>query len=367
MTTTEERRTAEPGPRVPGRVPWRYRGFSGVRRPRTLFVLLACAVVLVLASAVNLGRGDYPIGLGDVLATLFGGGGESQRFIVLELRLPRSLTGALVGGALAVSGAIFQAVARNPLASPDIIGITWGASAAAVFVIVLGGGMSAVGGTFAAVGVPIAALVGGLLSATAIYALAWRRGVQGYRLVLVGIGINAVLVAAVNWLLTVAQIYQAAQAQVWLNGSLNARSWDDVVSVSIAMLVLVPAALILTFVLGGLRFGDDTARGLGIRVNGARTGLLLVAVGLASVATASAGPIAFVALVSPQLAQRLCRSPSPPLGVSMLLGAALVVVSDVIARTAFGGTELPVGVVTAVLGAPYLLFLLARHRREARS
>ncbi|MET0187718.1 MAG: iron chelate uptake ABC transporter family permease subunit [Pseudonocardia sediminis] len=367
MTTTEDRPTTAAAPLVPGRVPWRFRVFSGVRRPRTLLVLLACAVVLLFASAVNLGRGDFPIGLGDVLATLFGAGDPSQQFIVLELRLPRSLTGALVGGALAVSGAILQSIARNPLASPDIIGISWGASAAAVFVIVLGGGVSAVGGSFAAVGLPIAALAGGLVSATAIYALAWRRGVQGYRLVLVGIGINAVLVAAVNWLLTVAQIYQAAQAQVWLNGSLNARSWDDVIPVSIALVVLVPLAMILAFVLGGLQYGDDTARGLGIRVNHARTALLLVSVGLASVATAAAGPIAFVALVSPQLAQRLCRTPSPPLGVSLVLGAALVVVSDVIARTAFGGTELPVGIVTAVLGAPYLMFLLARHRREARS
>ncbi|MDN5916831.1 MAG: iron chelate uptake ABC transporter family permease subunit [Pseudonocardia sp.] len=367
MTTTEEPRTTTVEPRVPGRTPWRFRGFSGVRRPRTLLVLLACAVVLVLAAAVNLGRGDFPIGLGQVLATLFGAGDQTSEFIVLELRLPRSLTGALVGGALAVSGAIFQSIARNPLASPDIIGISWGASAAAVFVIVLGGGMSAVGGTFAAVGLPIAALAGGLVSATLIYILAWRQGVQGYRLVLIGIGINAVLVAAVNWLLTVAQIYQAAQAQVWLNGSLNARSWDDVVPVGVALVVLVPLAMILAFVLGGLQFGDDTARGLGIRVNGARTALLLVAVGLASVATASAGPIAFVALVSPQLAQRLCRTPAPPLAVSMVLGAGLVVVSDVIARTAFPGTELPVGIITAVLGAPYLMFLLARHRREARS
>ncbi|MBW0105964.1 iron chelate uptake ABC transporter family permease subunit [Pseudonocardia sp. KRD291] len=369
MTTTERRpeQVSPTEPRVAGRVPWRLRGFSGVRRPRTLLVLLVCAVVLVLAAAVNLGRGDFPIGLGQVLATLFGAGDPSQQFIVLELRLPRSLTGALVGGALAVSGAILQSIARNPLASPEIIGISWGASAAAVFVIVLGGGMNAVGGSFAAVGIPLAALAGGLVSAVAIYTLAWRRGVQGYRLVLVGIGINAVLVAAVNWLLTVAQIYQAAQAQVWLNGSLNARSWDDVVPVGAAVVVLVPLAMILAFVLGGLQFGDDTARGLGIRVNGARTALLLVAVGLASVATASAGPIAFVALVSPQIAQRLCRTPAPPLAVSMVLGAALVVASDVIARTAFGGTELPVGIVTAVLGAPYLMYLLARHRREARS
>jgi iron complex transport system permease protein len=140
-----------------------------------------------------------------------------------------------------------------------------------------------------------------------------------------------------------------------------------VLPVGVALAILVPAALILGFVLGGLQFGDDTARGLGIRVDLARTGLLLVAVGLAGIATASAGPIAFVALVSPQIAQRLVRSARPPLGASLVIGAALTVVADVVARTAFGGVELPVGIVTAVLGAPYLLYLLVRQGREARA
>jgi iron complex transport system permease protein len=368
MTLQEDRETgaAGPGPRVAGRAPWRFRGLSGVRRPRAMAVFVAGLVLLVLAAALNLGRGDYPIPIPDVLTTLFGAGSRAQQFVVLELRLPRSLTGALVGAALAVSGAIFQSIARNPLASPDIIGIQWGASAAAVFVIVLGGGAGAIGGGFASIGVPLAALAGGLVTATTIYLLAWRKGIQGYRLVLVGIGINAVLIAAVNWLLTVAEIYQAAQAQVWLNGSLNARGWDDVVPVAVALVVLLPAALALAHLLGGLQYGDDTARGLGIRVDGGRTVLLLVAVVLASIATAAAGPIAFVALVCPQIAQRLCRTPVPPIATSAIIGAALTVVADLIARTALPGTEMPVGIVTAVLGAPYLLYLLARNRREAR-
>lgn len=352
---------------VPGRRPLRYRGASVVLRIRPIVVFVACAVVLVLAAAVNLGRGDYPIAITDVLLTLFGGGDAGQQLVVLDLRLPRTLVGALVGAALAISGAIFQAIARNPLASPDIIGIQMGASAAAVFVIVLGGGMAGVGGLFAAVGIPLAALAGGLVSATVIYLLAWKQGIQGFRLVLVGIGINAVLLAGVNWLLTVAQIYQAAQAQVWLNGSLNARSWNEVLPLSVTMLLLVPAAFVLVHVLGALRYDDDTARGLGVRINRDRTLLLLVAVGLASVATAAAGPIAFVALVTPQIAQRLCRTGTPPLAVSMILGAAMTVAADVIARTALGAIELPVGIITAVLGAPYLLYLLARPRQEARA
>ncbi|WP_246632142.1 FecCD family ABC transporter permease [Pseudonocardia nigra] len=356
-----------PPMRVAGRPALRLGRFSVVWRPRSVLVLAIGTAVLVLAMAVNIGRGEFPISVGEVLAVLLGGGEQAQQFIILELRLPRSLTGALVGAALAVAGAITQSIARNPLASPDLIGFTAGASAAAVFVIVLGGGFGTVGAVFAAAGLPVAALVGGLVTATAIYLLAWRRGVQGFRLVLVGIGIHAMLIAVVHWLLVVAEVFEAARAYVWLNGSLNARGWEHVVPVAVALAVLVPAALLLAHVLGGLQFGDDTARGLGIPVDRARTGLLFVAVGLASVATAAAGPIAFVALVAPQIALRLVGSARPPIAASLVIGASLTVVADLIARSAFGATELPVGIVTAVLGAPYLLFLLARHGRRARA
>lgn len=323
-------------------------------------------VATVLAMAVNIGRGEYPVSVLEVLGVLFGGGEEAARFIVLELRLPRSLTGALVGAAFAISGAIIQAIARNPLASPDIIGINAGAGAAAVLVIVLGGAYGKVSGLVAVVGVPVAAVAGGVLAATLIYLLAYRKGIEGYRLVLIGIGVNAICVSLISWLLIIASVIDASRALVWLNGSLNGRGWEHVVPVSLALLVLVPAALLLSFVLGALQFGDDTARGLGIRVNGARTALLLVAVGLAAVAVASAGPIAFVALVAPQLAVRLVGGSRPPLLASATIGAALTVTADLIARTAFGATTLPVGIVTALLGAPFLLYLLARGNREVR-
>jgi iron complex transport system permease protein len=349
--------------RVPGRPALRLVPFSVVWRPRTVLVLGIGLVVLLLGMALNIGRGDFPISIGEVLSVLAGGGDQGQRFIVMDLRLPRSLTGLLVGAALAVAGAITQSIARNPLASPDMIGFTAGANAAAVGVIVLGGS----GWFLGAVGLPVAALLGGLVSAFAIYGLAWRRGVQGFRLVLVGIGIDVTLTALVHWLTIVAGVTEAARAYVWLNGSLNGRGWEHVVPVGIALAVLVPAALVLAHVLGGLQFGDDTARGLGIPVDRARTALLVVAVGLASVATASAGPIAFVALVAPQISQRLVGAARPPIAVSLVVGAALTVLADLIARTAFGATELPVGIVTAVLGAPYLLFLIARYGREARA
>ncbi len=349
--------------RVPGRPPVRFSRCSGVWRPRAAVVTLVGAVLVVLAAAVNIGRGDFPISLAEVLAALAGGGDAAQRFVVLELRLPRTLTGALVGAALGLSGAVTQAVARNPLASPDILGVTAGASAAAVVVIVLGAGSDgAVAGLLGSVGLPAAALAGGLLTAALVHALAHRRGVEGYRLVLVGVGVGAVATSITSWLLVVAEVHEAARATVWLTGSLNARGWEHVVPVGLALLVLIPAALLLASTLGVLQFGDDTARGLGLRVDAARGGLILVAVALAAVATASAGPIAFVALVVPQICRRLVGAARPPLLASAVYGALLTVAADMVARSTLG-TEIPVGLVTAVLGAPYLVYLLARRNR----
>ncbi|MDQ5856307.1 MAG: iron chelate uptake ABC transporter family permease subunit, partial [Actinomycetota bacterium] len=234
---------------------------------------------------------------------------------------------------------------------------------AAVTVIVLGGAAGGIGATLGTVGIPIAALIGGLGAAALVYALAWRGGIEGYRLVLVGIGIDAVSRAIISWMLVIAQIFAAAQAMVWLVGSLNGRGWEHVVPVALALGVLVPVALLLTFGLGALQLSDDTARGLGVRVNRTRSALIIVAVVLAAVAASSAGPIVFVALVVPQICQRLIGAARPPLLTSAVYGALLTVTADLIARTVLG-SELPVGIVTAVLGAPYLLYLLVRRNRK---
>lgn len=351
--------------RVAGRPPVRYGRFSGVWRPQMVLVTLVGMAAVVLMAAINIGRGDFPISIVDVLAVLLGGGDSSQQFIVLELRLPRSLTGILVGAALGLSGAITQTVARNPLASPDILGVTAGAGAAAVTIIVLGGSSATVAAVSDVIGLPVAALLGGLLTAALVYGLAWRRGIEGYRLVLVGVGIGAVAAALTSWLLVIAEISDAARATVWLVGSLNARGWEHVIPVGIALAVLLPVALLLAFGLSALQLGDDTAKGLGVRVNRERSALIIVAVGIAAVATSSAGPIGFVALVVPQICLRLVGSARPPLLASAVYGSLLVLTSDVIARTALG-TELPVGIITAIVGAPYLLWLLARSNQGAR-
>ncbi|MGH3813932.1 MAG: FecCD family ABC transporter permease [Pseudonocardiaceae bacterium] len=347
---------------VPGRRPMRVGRCSGVWRPRMVMVTLVGLAALTLMVALNVGLGEFPIPVGDVLGVFAGGGTGAEQFIVLELRLPRSLTGVLVGAALGLSGAITQAVARNPLASPDLLGVTAGASAAAVALIVLGT-VGPVGALLGGAGLPVAALIGGLSVAALVYVLAWQRGIDGYRLVLVGVGIQAVALSVTQWLIIVAKIDEAARATVWLTGSLNGRGWEHVGPVVLALVVLVPIALLLAFGLGVLQFSDDTARGLGIRLNWARSALILVAVCLAAVATSSAGPILFVALIVPQIAQRLVGSARPPLLASAVYGALLTVGSDLFARTVLGA-ELPVGIVTAAIGAPFLLYLLVRHNRE---
>ena len=325
------------------------------RQTRSLVVIAVLAVVVFATFCVSLSLGDFKIPVVDVVKTLFGGGDRATEFIVNRLRLPRALTGLLVGTALGLSGAIFQSIARNPLASPDIIGVTYGASAFAVFAIVTLG--------LTGVAVSAFAIVGAVLTAFIMYMLAWRHGVSSYRLILIGIGIGAIATSITSYLLTKARVEIAQQALIWLTGSLNGRDWSNVRSLAVTFVVLLPVMVLLVRQLRILQLGDETAYGLGLRVEGARLGLIVVAVLLAAVATAAAGTIGFVAFVAPPIARRLTRSPGPAMIASGLLGALVVGLSDLVAQHAFGDTQLPVGVVTGVVGAPYLMFLLARANR----
>ncbi|ODU05645.1 MAG: hypothetical protein ABS81_06940 [Pseudonocardia sp. SCN 72-86] len=328
---------------------------------RAVAVALGALLVAVLALVASVVIGDYPLPAGDVLGVLTGGEGRTRRsaYIVLQLRLPRALGAVVIGAAFAVSGAVVQRVVRNPLASPDIVGVNAGAATAAVFLIVV----AAAGPTTVAAG----ALVGGLSSAVLIYLLSRRHGVSAYRLVLIGIGITAMLGSVTAYMLNTANIYTAEQATVWLSGSLVGRSWGQVVPVMAVVAVLAPVALWLARPLRAVELGDDLAHALGTRVEAARLGMLVVAVVLASVATAAAGPIAFIALAAPQIARRLLRERGVALMTSAVVGAALLAVADLVARVLFAPVELPVGVLTAVLGAPYLVWLLARANRVGRA
>ncbi|MFI6906366.1 FecCD family ABC transporter permease [Nonomuraea sp. NPDC050394] len=341
----------------------RLAGLSWQVRLRGVAVTFGGLVLLVLLMALNMRIGDLPMTVQEVFRDTFDASSPAH-FVIMELRLPRALTGALVGAALALSGAIIQSIARNPLASPEILGVTTGASVTVVAGVVVSGGVhGGVSGLLSSVGMPVLALLGGLLGAVIVYGLAWRRGLDGYRLVLVGIGVAAVFTNVKYWLMTIGDVNDTAQAMVWISGSLNGRGWEHVIPVALALAVLIPLTLLGTRSLNALRFSDDTVTALGVRMNLSRALMILAAVLLAAVATASAGPVAFVALASPQIALRLIRSAHPPLLSSAIVGAVLTAGADLLARTAFSPIELPVGVVTAVLGAPYLIYLLIRIRK----
>ncbi|MGW3648382.1 FecCD family ABC transporter permease [Streptomyces sp. NPDC000878] len=325
---------------------------------RALVVVVALLLAALTASVVLIGTGDFPIPAGDVIRTLLGDGNAGQEFIVNELRLPRVLVGLLVGASLGLGGALFQSISRNPLGSPDVLGLSQGSSAGALVMIVLFSGSAGA--------VTLGALVGGLVTGLAIYLLAWKQGVHGYRLVLVGIGVSAVVTAVNGYLITKADLVDAARAVVWMTGSLNGRGWDQVWPLLWLCAVLVPVVLVNGRALRMTEMGDDVSYALGVRVERVRLVLMLAAVLLTAAATAAAGPVGFVALTAPQLARRLTRSPGPNLVPSMCMGATLLIVADWASQRLFGADQLPVGVVTGVLGGLYLLWLLVTERKAGR-
>jgi iron complex transport system permease protein len=335
------------------------RGGASIRvdlRPVAVAAAVTALSLLVLVLSVALG--EFSIPLSDTVASLLGAGTRATDFIVLDLRLPRAITALLAGIAFGLAGAVFQDVTRNPLVAPDIVGVAGGASLAAVALIVLGGSQGVVS-------VPLAALAGALVSGIALYALAWRRGVQGYRVVLVGIGVAAFTQAGISYVLTQGRIFEVSQAYVWLVGSLNARGWDDAGPLAATIVVLTPAMLALAARADVLALGDELARSLGVGVERTRLLLLGTAVVLTGVAVSSAGPIGFVAFIAPHIARRLAR-PARTQGLlltSAACGALLVLVADLAGRLLFSPTEIPVGIVTSVIAAPYFLLLLRRAHR----
>lgn len=320
--------------------------------PRATVTGAVLAALLAAVAVVALSTGDYTIAPLEVVQVLLGQGERAAEFIVVSLRLPRILTAMLVGAALGVSGGVFQRLSGNPLGSPDVIGLTQGAAAGAVLqILYVRGGMLATS---------VWAVAGGVGAALAVYLLAYRGGVHGARLVLVGIGLGAVLRAAISYLLTRAQVEDAQAAAVWLVGSLNNRGWEHAAAAGVVVALLLPATLALGRRLSLLELGDDTARALGLAVEQTKRWLLLGGVALAAVATAAAGPIAFVALAAPQLARRVSGAAGAGLGGAGLMGALLLLASDLVAQRLLAPTQLPVGVVTAAAGGIYLAWLLTR-------
>jgi len=328
------------------------RRVTGARRE--LVVLGVVVVVLVGLVLVGLGVGDIPLAPGQVVAALVGHGDTVSDFVIGQLRGPRVSAALLVGASLGVAGGIVQSVVRNPIASPDVIGITSGASASGLTAIVLFG--------VSGVGLFWTVLVGALVVSVLIAGLAWRRGITGNRVVLVGIGVAAMSVSVSGWMLTSGTVQQAGTALLWLSGSLNAVDPGIVGVLAVAFVVLVVAALVQSPRLTVLTLGEEVASSLGLRPNRAKVLLLLTAVCLTAAAVATAGPVSFVALMAAPIARRLVGGGRVALGPAAAVGAVIVLASDLVAQFALTGTTLPVGVVTGVVGAPYLLWLLARSR-----
>ncbi|MCS0635967.1 iron ABC transporter permease [Streptomyces sp. LP05-1] len=352
--------------------PVRPAGYAVVRAGRGTFLLhrralLAGVLLAVLLAAVcvaYLCAGERFVPPGEVLRVLAGQPSRS-RLLVAELRLPRMVTGLLVGAALGVAGALIQTVARNPLASPDVIGVSQGAGAVTVAALTFGAGAGAETGSGSVL--PWLPVAGGIAAAALVYVFAWRGGLHAIRFVLIGIGCAIALRSVTTLLMTKGDYRVAQQAQIWLTGSLNGRGWDEAAPLGWTLLFLLPAVGWAARAQRTVALDDDTATGLGVRLGRVRLGLVSLGVVLASMATGAAGPVEFVALLSPQIARRLTRTAALPLGCSALLGALLVVAADLLARRLFAPTELPVGVLTAAVGAPYLIWLIRRGGRATGS
>lgn len=336
-------------------------GYSVVRAGRAAFLLhrraavVAVSLVVLLAAAclAYLCVGESFIAPAEVLKVITGRPSPDE-LVVGTLRAPRMVVGLLVGAAFGAAGALIQTVARNPLASPDIIGISQGASALTVGAMTFGVTSYAV--------LPYLSVLGGLLAALLVYAFAWRGGLHATRFVLIGIGFAIALRSVTTLFMTKGDYLVAQQAQIWMTGSLNGRGWAEAAPLGWTLLVLIPFVAWAARAQRTVSMDDDTATALGVRLGRVRLGLVLLGVVLASVATGAAGPVDFVALLAPQIARRVTRTAQIPLLCSALLGAFIVVVADLLARRLFSPTELPVGVLTAAVGAPYLIWLIIRSR-----
>ncbi|SFC57093.1 iron complex transport system permease protein [Bosea sp. CRIB-10] len=323
-------------------------------RPRTAITCAGLIAIGFALAIVLLGTGTLAFSSAEVVAALLGRSENPMaERVVWGLRLPRVVTAACVGAALGMAGAIFQSISRNALGSPDMIGFTTGAATGAIVQIILFGAEP--------LAVSLAAALSCMATAALVFLLALKgRVIGGYRLVLMGIGVGATLTGVNTMLLVASDLDRSISAQIWLAGSLTARSWSHAVPAALGLALIIPVALLYARRLALLEMGDDAASQLGIPVERTRLAMVMTAVGLTALATAATGPIAFIALAGPQLARRLCRSPDVPLLSGAAMGAVLLLAADLVSQRFPSGLNLPIGLTTGLLGGAYLLWRLAR-------
>ncbi|QTF07152.1 iron-enterobactin ABC transporter permease [Brenneria izadpanahii] len=328
-----------------GRLPLRILIINGM-------LLLLSLLLITLAVSI----GTLRLSPLDVWRAFAGHGEFSAVTVITQWRAPRAVAALLLGAGLGVSGAIFQSIIRNPLGSPDIIGFNTGAySGVLITIILLHGGYYQIAS---------GAMLGGIVTATLVYLLAWRGGIIGFRLIIVGIAVSAILTALNTWLIITGSLESAMTAKLWATGSLNGMTWVKAQPATLLIPTAIAAALLMGKRLQLLEMGDNSARALGVNAEASRLWLMLFGIILTAVATATAGPITFIALAAPQIARRMTRSSATPLFSAAMVGAILLLTADIIAQNAFADIQLPVGAVTVSIGGVYLIWLLIR---EARS
>ena len=326
---------------------------------RSAAINIMLVLVAVSVAILALGFGDFPLNPVEVVQALLGQGDEFQRMIVVDWRLPVAIAAILFGALLGIGGAIFQSLTRNPLGSPDVIGFDAGAyTAVVVTVLVLG--------TKHYWGVATAALIGGLATAAIVYLLAYRRGVQGFRLIIIGIAVSAMLGSVNIYLVTRAEITDAMSVGFWAAGSLSRVGWEGMTPASIGGVIIVVSVMLLSPALRQLELGDDAALAQGLQANRSRLALLVAGVAATALVTAAAGPIGFVALSAPQLARRLTRTPGVTVGSAACMGAALLACAHTLSLLISEAYRpIPVGLITVCLGGLYLIWLLIRETRRS--
>ncbi|MFE8700745.1 FecCD family ABC transporter permease [Cytobacillus sp. FJAT-54145] len=331
------------------------------KKSKFLVSLLILIMLILIMFFVSLSTGVIQIAPMDVIKTLMNNGTDRQELVLFDFRLPGILLALLIGAGLAVSGVILQGITQNELADPGILGINTGAGLAVVLFLYFFKGQLDVTSPLSTFIMPIAALVGAIVAALIIYALAWKKGVNPIRLVLVGIGVNAGFAA----ILTIFQLkmdpQNFRQATVWLSGDIWNANWNFVFALLPWILILIPIALQKAHSLNVLNLGDDVASGLGTSVESERRLLLLIAVALAGASVAAGGAIAFLGLVVPHIARKILGPVHQYIiPISALIGALLLMVSDTIGKNLLAPTEIPVGIIVSILSAPYFVYLLIR-------
>ena len=336
----------------------RWRRASVRLHPRTLVVCAVVSGFTLLLALWSVTLGSMPLSIGEVVTALTGGGSDQLNKVVLGWRLPRVVGALLFGAALGISGAVFQSLTRNPLGSPDVIGFTTGAFTGVVLTLLAG--------LTSYAALTAGALAGGLVTAFAVYLLAFRRGVQGFRFIIVGIAVSAFLGGLNTWFSVKVDLDVALRAAVWGAGSLSVVDWPAIGVGAVVLAVVLLAAPAAQRRMRRLELGDDTAAMLGVPVEASKALLILLGVIAIALVTAVAGPIAFIALAAPQIARRLTRQgTSVDLAGSAVVGAMLLLGADIIAQHAMPGVRLPTGAVTVALGGAYLVWLLARESRRS--